>query len=192
MRDCIIRQLHQYGAGRPQCPILYSPSPFMLREAVALMPLLLTLIPTFVHRVKSMCCCNAAHNEICISCVCDLEFWSQLLLLLLIANADTIWSPSVVFRGYSNGGYSYPVLPQYGSYNPYGTVDRRQFAGTLPRDGLYNYDPYRRWPYVSSKGQLDHSPRIFSHFQSKIFHYRLFKMGFLTMIGKKGSFKVST
>ena len=48
------------------------------------------------------------------------------------------------YRGYSNGGYSYPVIPQYGSYNPYGTVDRRQYAGTLPRDGLYNYDPYRR------------------------------------------------
>ena len=89
-------------------------------------------------------------------------------------------------RGYSNGGYSYPVLPQYGSYNPYGTVDRRQFAGTLPRDGLYNYDPYRRWPYVSSKGQLDHSPRIFSHFQSKSFHYRLFKMGFWSWLEKRG------
>jgi len=55
---------------------------------------------------------------------------------------DYIASNSV--RGYSNGGYSYPVIPQYGSYNPYGTVDRRQYAGTLPRDGLYNYDPYRR------------------------------------------------
>lgn len=33
---------------------------------------------------------------------------------------------------------------QYGSYNPYGTADRRQYTGSIPRDGLYNYDPYRR------------------------------------------------
>ena len=34
--------------------------------------------------------------------------------------------------------------PKYGSYNPYGTVDRRAYTGSMPRDGLYNYDPYRR------------------------------------------------
>ena len=34
---------------------------------------------------------------------------------------------------------------QYGSYNPYGTADRRAYTGSMPRDGLYNYDPYRRW-----------------------------------------------
>jgi len=56
---------------------------------------------------------------------------------------------STAVRGYSNGGYSYPVIPQgqpmhYGSYNPYGTSDRRHYTGSMPRDGLYNYDPYRR------------------------------------------------
>jgi solute carrier family 6 amino acid transporter-like protein 5/7/9/14 len=53
-------------------------------------------------------------------------------------------------RGYSNGGYTYPIVPgqpmHYGSYNPYGTADRRQFS----RDGLYNYDPYRRGEYAQS------------------------------------------
>jgi len=53
-------------------------------------------------------------------------------------------------RGYSNGGYTYPIVPgqpmHYGSYNPYGTADRRQFS----RDGLYNYDPYRRGDYSHS------------------------------------------
>jgi len=55
-------------------------------------------------------------------------------------------------RGYSNGGYTYPIVPgqpmHYGSYNPYGTADRRQFN----RDGLYNYDPYRRGEYAHSGG----------------------------------------
>jgi len=55
-------------------------------------------------------------------------------------------------RGYSNGGYTYPIVPgqpmHYGSYNPYGTGDRRQFS----RDGLYNYDPYRRGEYAQSGG----------------------------------------
>lgn len=53
-------------------------------------------------------------------------------------------------RGYANGGYSYPVVPggHYGSYNPYSTADRRQFQ----RDGLYNYDPYRRGAPESSNG----------------------------------------
>jgi len=54
-------------------------------------------------------------------------------------------------RGYSNGGYTYPIVPgqpmHYGSYNPYGTADRRQFS----RDGLYNYDPYRRGEYAQSQ-----------------------------------------
>jgi len=54
-------------------------------------------------------------------------------------------------RGYSNSGYTYPIVPgqpmHYGSYNPYGTADRRQF-----RDGLYNYDSYRRGEYATGGG----------------------------------------
>ena len=69
---------------------------------------------------------------------------------LIFCTSWTHLLTSILCRGYSNGGYSYPVIPQYGSYNPYGTVDRRQYAGTLPRDGLYNYDPYRRCSSLSS------------------------------------------
>jgi len=64
----------------------------------------------------------------------------------------TDYPASTSSRGYSNGGYTYPIVPgqpmHYGSYNPYGTADRRQFS----RDGLYNYDPYRRGDYAPSQG----------------------------------------
>jgi len=64
----------------------------------------------------------------------------------------TDYPSSTSSRGYSNGGYTYPIVPgqpmHYGSYNPYGTADRRQFS----RDGLYNYDPYRRGEYAPSHG----------------------------------------
>ena len=62
-------------------------------------------------------------------------------------SVQTDYAGSTSSRGYSTPGYSYPVVPPqygyYGSYNPYGTVDRRSLGPPRQEAAMYNYDPYR-------------------------------------------------